>query len=249
MKKLGLQLYTVRDFLNSDEEIKALYEQIRSIGYSEIELFGTIENMETPSRIAKEIGLEISGTISNFKAYKDRERMVEFCKRFGIENLGFSASEFNNEDEIERFISEANDLAEYLDQYGIVISYHNHSHEFRKYGSEKTAYEMMAEGFDKRIGFVLDTYWVQHGGGDIRYWIERLKGRLTTLHMKDMKREGNNVVTYAAVGEGNLWWDGIIEASTRAGVKHFVVEQDECDRDPLECAGESAAFLKEYINQ
>lgn len=250
MKNIGLQLYTVREHLNSDDEIRALFGQIRNIGYTEIEPFGTIENMETPARIANEMGFDISGTISNFKAYEDREKTVEFCRRFGIKNLGISASEFESADEVERSIEEANNLAEYLDKYGITVLYHNHSHEFRKYENGKTAYEMMADGFDKdKIGFVLDTYWIQHGGGDIRHWIEKLDGRLTTLHMKDMKRVENNAVTFAAVGKGNLWWDGIIAAAEKAGAKHFVVEQDACDRDCIECISDSAQFLKRYISE
>lgn len=250
MKKIGLQLYTVREYLNSDETIKNLFARIKSMGYTEVEPFGAIENMETPSRIANETGLAISGTISNFKAYENREKTIEFCQKFGIKNLGISASEFESANEVERFIEAANSLAEYLDAHGIAISYHNHSHEFRKYENKKTAYEMMADGFDKdKIGFVLDTYWIQHGGGDIRYWIERLTGRLTTLHMKDMKWVKNNAVTFAAVGEGNLWWDGIIEAAEKAGAKHFVVEQDVCDCDSIECIKDSAEFLKKYINK
>lgn len=250
MKNIGLQLYTVREHLTSDEKIKALFEQIRNIGYTEVELFGATENLEAPVRIANETCLGISGILSDLKAYEDRENTVEFCRRFGINNLGFSASEFESADEIERFIGEANNLAEYLAKYGITISYHNHSHEFRKYENGKTAYKMMTDGFDRdKIGFVLDTYWVQHGGGDIRHWIEKLDGRLTTLHMKDMKRVGNNAVTYAVIGEGNLWWDGIIAAAEKAGAKHFIVEQDVCDRDSVECIKDSAAFLKRFINK
>ncbi len=108
----------------------------------------------------------------------------------------------------------------------------------------------MTDGFDKdKIGFVLDTYWIQHGGGDIRHWIEKLSGRLTTLHMKDMKRVKNNAVTFAAVGEGNIWWDGVIAVAERAGAKHFIVEQDACDRDSIECIKDIAAFLKKYLSK
>lgn len=248
MKSIGLQLYTVREYLKGDEKIRNLFEVIKNAGYTEIEPFGEIENMELPSQIANEMGLGIAGTISNFNAYKDYEKTVEFCQKYKIKNLGFSASEFNTANEVKKFIDDANAMAEYLDKYGISISYHNHSHEFRKYENRKTAYEMMENNFDKnKIGFVLDTYWIQHGGGDIRHWINKLTGRLTTLHLKDMKRVENNMVAFAPIGYGNLWWDGILEEAYKAGAKHYVVEQDICDKDPIDCIKESAEYLKKYI--
>lgn len=49
------------------------------------------------------------------------------------------------------------------------FTYHNHSHEFIRLENGKTAMEMLMEGLDsKNTTFVLDTYWVQHGGGDPR---------------------------------------------------------------------------------
>lgn len=248
MKSIGLQLYTVREYLKSNEDIRNIFEVIQSAGYTEIEPYGEIENMELPLKIANEMELSIAGTISSFNAYTDYEKTVEFCQKYRIKNLGFSAGEFNHANEVKKFIDDANAMAEYLDKYGISIAYHNHSHEFKKLENGKTAYEMMESGFDKdRMGFVLDTYWVQHGGGDIRHWINKLTGRLTTLHLKDMKRVENNLVTFAAVGCGNIWWDGIIEEAQKAGTKHYVVEQDRCDKNPIDCIKESAEYLKKYI--
>ena len=65
--------------------------------------------------------------------------------------------------------------------------------------------------------------------------------------MKDMKRIENNQVTYAPLGEGNLWWEGIIAKAEEIGVRHFIVEQDECDGDSLECAKRSIAYIKKYL--
>ena len=177
MKSIGLQLYTVREYLKSNEDIRNIFEVIQSAGYTEIEPYGEIENMELPLKIANEMELSIAGTISSFNAYTDYEKTVEFCQKYRIKNLGFSAGEFNHANEVKKFIDDANAMAEYLDKYGISIAYHNHSHEFKKLENGKTAYEMMESGFDKdRMGFVLDTYWVQHGGGDIRHWINKLTG-------------------------------------------------------------------------
>lgn len=45
------------------------------------------------------------------------------------------------------------------------------------------------------------------------------------------------------IGNGNLYWDGIIEASLNSGVKHFVVEQDSCPGDPFDSLKISSDYL------
>ena len=111
----------------------------------------------------------------------------------------------------------------------------------------KLIMDMLIEGLDPiNTGFVLDTYWVQHGGGDVRYWIEKLAGRIDILHLKDMaKSDGNEPPQYITeVGNGNLYWEGIIETALRTGVKSFVVEQDTCPGDPFDSLRKSADYLR-----
>ena len=114
----------------------------------------------------------------------------------------------------------------------------------------RTMMEMLAENMDpKYTSFVLDTYWVQHGGGDVRYWIEKLSGRIDILHLKDMmvlKREdGTRYQNYTEIGQGNLYWQGIMEAAEKAGVRYYVVEQDTCPGDPFE----SLKISSDYIHR
>ena len=94
--------------------------------------------------------------------------------------------------------------------------------------------------------FCLDTYWVQHGGGDVRYWIEKLSGRIDILHLKDMKMGLDGVPAITSVGDGNLYFKGIVEAAEKAGVKHYIVEQDTnfVDNDPLKASKNSAEYIK-----
>ncbi|MBS3764657.1 MAG: sugar phosphate isomerase/epimerase, partial [Planctomycetes bacterium] len=52
---------------------------------------------------------------------------------------------------------------------------------------------------------------------------------------KDMIVTKEREVRFAEIGEGNLNWDGIIEASEEGGVVYAMVEQDNCyGRDPFE---------------
>ncbi|MCX7917348.1 MAG: sugar phosphate isomerase/epimerase, partial [bacterium] len=71
----------------------------------------------------------------------------------------------------------------------------------------------------------IDTYWVQYGGGDPAYWIERYKGRVSQVHFKDMGIIKNQQVM-PPIGNGNLNWEKIIKACKKAKVKYCLIEMD-----------------------
>jgi len=60
-----------------------------------------------------------------------------------------------------------------------------------------------------------------------------MKGRLPVLHLKDMGIKDNKPIMME-VGEGNLNWEAIIKAAQDAGTKWYLVEQDICQRPPIE---------------
>ena len=109
MKKIGIQLYTVRDRMTKEQNIKKLFQDLKAVGYDEVEIFGNIENMLPALKCAAELGLEIAGTICNLNDYSDREKTVKWCRDFGIKCLGVSASEFASAEEVEKFIQLKNE--------------------------------------------------------------------------------------------------------------------------------------------
>ena len=79
----------------------------------------------------------------------------------------------------------------------------------------------------------LDTYWVQHGGGDPALWVKKMKNRMPVVHFKDLVIL-NGQPTMAEIGEGNLNWPAILAACKEANVEWYAIEQDVCQRDPFE---------------
>ena len=63
------------------------------------------------------------------------------------------------------------------------------------------------------LGFTLDTYWVQYGGGNPAEWIERLSGRVPCIHLKDYAYDQK----MAVIGEGNINFDKVFEKAEKAG--------------------------------
>jgi len=50
---------------------------------------------------------------------------------------------------------------------------------------------------------------------------------------------------FTEVGRGVIGWKKIFKAAPQGGMKHFYVEQDECDRDSLE----SIKISYDYLHQ
>lgn len=248
-KKFGLQLYTVRENLGSAEEIEETFSKIKSIGYDTIQTYSGIKSVSPKKlgNLAKNAKLEVCGAFVDFEMMKtDGEKSNETALALGTKDLGTSWMSFENEDEIISLLDGINRSAENLAPYGIKFSYHNHYKEFERY-KDATAFDFLMNNTPAdKVSFCFDTYWAQLGGVDVREYIRRLSGRLDILHLKDYCIKNGNIV-FAPVGDGNLFWDGIIKEAENAGVKHYVVEQDNCgDMDVFEAIERSREFLEKY---
>ena len=65
-----------------------------------------------------------------------------------------------------RFAREASEVAARLAEGGLTFSYHNHSFELERYNGRTGLEILYAESDPKYFKSELDTYWIQHGGGD-----------------------------------------------------------------------------------
>ena len=246
IKKLGVQLYTIRDTMNNAENIRASFKKLKELGYDQAQTAGCAIPYTEFGKIAAEEGIEIIGTHDDFgKMVNDFEGALADHQALGCKIMGVGgAGGHSTAAEWMEYVGQVNDLAKKLAPLGMTYTYHNHSHEFIKLDNGQTVMELLMENLIPGANFCLDTYWVQHGGGDVRHLIEKLTGRLDVLHLKDMGRNDNGQFI-TEIGNGGLWWEGIIDAAEKAGVKYYVVEQDTRPGDPFE----SLKISSEYIHK
>lgn len=247
IKKLGVQLYTVRDFMQTEEDVRETFRKLKALGYDQAQTAGCAIPYEVFGQLAKEEGIEIVGTHDNFQlmcddfdaALKNHQALNTMYMGVGILNKHTAA-------EYEEFVKKANIVGEKLAPYGGRFTYHNHSHEFAALDDGRKGWNILVEGLNpETTSFVLDTYWIANAGGDVINWINKLSGRVDILHLKDKSVTPKSQNTYICeIGVGNLNWDGIIEAAHKAGVKYFVVEQDTCPGDPFDSLKISAEFIR-----
>lgn len=244
MVTIGVQLFTVRDLLgeHAEETIRA----IGKIGYTTVQLAGDAESIRASAKACKAVGMPICGILASLEVYHEMgEELFSLCKEYEITDLGVS-SFFTDLATAKEFVADANAFAKTAAKHGCTFSYHNHGHEFVRAENGTRVMDVFLGGFDPSIKLMPDTYWLHDGGMDVRCFLEQTQGRVDCLHLKDLKRteEGH---TFAEVGRGNLWFEGILQTAKNCGIKTLVVEQDVCDHSPLESIAISYQTVKTIL--
>lgn len=243
---LAAQLYTLRDFLKTPAEVASALKKVRQIGYQAVQVsgLGPIEP-ERLGEAADQAGVRIVATHIAFDRIRSQvEQVIAEHQLWGCRHvaIGGLPAEYRSEDGYHRFAREASDAARPLVAAGLTFSYHNHSFELERFGG-RTALEILYTESDPAVfSAEIDTYWIQHGGGNPVAWLQSLKGRCHVVHLKDMAMKGSQQL-FAEVGEGNLDWPNILGACREAGVEWYIVEQDTCQRDPFDSLGLSLRNL------
>lgn len=250
---IAAQLYTLRDYTKTPEQIVSTLERVRSIGYQAVQLsgIGQIEPMNLKS-ITDRLGIVICAThtaydrlIGDLDAVIKEHQLLKCC----YVGLGAMPVKFRKDAYSYReFMRIIDPIARELADKGLKFVYHNHHFEFEKYNGI-TGMEILLHETDPAVfSFELDTYWVQSGGANPVDWIRKMSGRIDVIHFKDMSIIDNQQA-FAEIGEGNLNWSDIIVACRESHIKWYAVEQDRCYRDPFESMEISFKYLSEYSGE
>ena len=246
---IAAQLYTLREFTKTPGDIAQTLKKVKEMGYQAVQTsaLGPIDPKEL-KKIVDDLGLAICATHVAYERLRDdtaavaAEHILWGCKYPAIGGLPGS---YRNAEGFHKFAKEASEVARKLKTYGLTFGYHNHSFELEKFG-DKTGLRILYDESDPEVfTSEIDTYWVQHGGGDPAAWIRSLKGRAHIVHFKDMTMKGSTQLM-AEVGEGNLNWPAILDACKEAGVRWYIVEQDTCQRSPFESLAISLRNMKKW---
>jgi sugar phosphate isomerase/epimerase len=234
---IAAQLYTLRDYLKTSDDIARTLPRVAAMGYRAVQLsaLGPIET-DRLKRLLDDAGLAVAATHAGFERLRDEpSAVVEEHRTLGCDYVavGSLPQSYRSAEGYARFAREASEVARSLKAHGLTFGYHNHSFELERFDG-RTALAILCEESDPAVFTAeIDTYWIQHGGGDPAAWIRHMAGRCPVVHLKDMTMRGSQQLM-AEVGEGNLNWPAILDACRAAGVRWYIVEQDTCQRDPFD---------------
>jgi sugar phosphate isomerase/epimerase len=237
--KIAAQLYTVRDFLKTPEDIAASLKKVKQIGYDSVQVSGVgpIDSKELKA-LADQEQLTICATHIPYSDFDNIDEVIKKhqiwdCKYVG---LGGLPPEYRTSKEgYSKFAKEFSEVGRKLHDAGLKFIYHNHEFEFVKFDG-RTGMDILFEESDPDVfDFELDLHWVQAGGADPVEWIRKVDGRMKVVHLKDWAVTADRERRFAEVGEGNMNYPAILKACDAAGVEWGAVEQDQCyGNDPFD---------------
>lgn len=249
IEKLGFQAWSVKEHMQDKEGIRNTFQRLGAMGYDNVQTAGKmVVSYEEYAQLAKEAGLTVCGTHANFDEMEaDPQQAMENHRILGTNIIGIGGYGVSSMAEVDTLIKRVNNFANIIGKEGFKFTYHNHHHEFRKLDGGITVMDRLINEFDPDVvSFCLDTYWVQAGGYDVRHMMERLAGRIDILHLKDMVINRDSSYQSTEIGNGNLWWDGIIPLAEQIGVKYYVVEQEAFTMDQFESMRRSSEYLQQF---
>jgi len=257
MMRLATQLYTVREQIRDRSGFASSLRRIADIGYAGVQLsaVGAMDT-EVPAVSAREagslladLGLHAVATHRPWSRLRDdTDREIAFHQELGCDfaAIGSLPNEYavQGATGFRRFLEDAAPIVARLKDAGIRFGYHNHSHEFQtdSPAGRSTWFDTFVDLGGSDFHLEIDVYWAWHAGVDPALLLRRCRGRAPVIHLKD-RCVGPDGPEIAAVGEGNLPWEGILSAAHDSGVEWLAVEQDTCRRDPFDCLASSFRFL------
>ena len=260
MSKIGLQVWTVRNQMA--QSIPNTVKAIADAGYYQAEL-GSVLDADPIIAACKDNGLAVTSSFINWEAIANPTRrgvpsidsIIEKAADLNLKHLVFGyigKGQRETADHYKRHADNANAAAAKAKEAGIKMCYHNHSFEFAQLPTGEYGWDIFVDRFDNELmPFEVDVFWVKIGGRDPIDAINKLKGRITQIHLKDLKagtatetdegRVANDA--FQELGNGNIDMLTVMSAASAAGAEQCHVEQDQSP-DPIASINTSINYLR-----
>ena len=257
--KVGLQLYTLRDYIGKD--VKGVLAKVAKAGYNEVETYGYSPQTHfwglTPKEFKATLaanGLttssghyEMNGFVrdGNAEALKPYLDAAQACGQTYLVVPHLDEQLRKTPEDLKTIAARVNQAGALCKAAGLKLAYHNHDFEFKPVGGT-TLYDVLLRETDPAlVDFELDLYWVVRAGQDPLKLFAAHPKRFPLWHVKDMDRA--QPARNTEIGSGSIDFKKIFEHAKTAGLQHLFMEQEYFGMDAYQSITQSAAYIKKKL--
>jgi len=248
---VGLQLYSVRNLL--PKNFQGTLDQLVAAGYKEVEAAGYYDKTAADfGNALQSAGLKCVSTHHALAELKSKlNQLIEYGQALGLEYIICSwagvrrdpsrTGELNLDDW--RYVADQfNAIGEKVKAAGMTFGYHNHTIEFGAENGVVFYDELLKHTDPKLVVFEMDCGWVVAGGHNPVEYLRRFPERFPLFHIKDLVKVPDGKWRNVVMGKGGIDYRPILRAAT--GIKHYFIEQEEFQEDPMTELREDADYMK-----
>jgi sugar phosphate isomerase/epimerase len=258
---VGLQLYSLRDQLPKD--VKGVIAKVAAAGYKEVETFGYSKqngfwglDAKAFSGLLKANGLKTPSGHFDMNEYLVHDKTDAFETYLEAANItgmtyiiipSINGEVLKSADQFKQVAEKMNKAAEICKKSGLQLGYHNHNFEWKPIDGTTFYDTILKETDAKLVHMEMDIFWVVRAGQDPVKLFEQHPGRFALCHIKDRDKTQTDLNT--EIGKGSIDFKIILSHAKLAGLKHFIVEQENyINIDPFVSIAESAAYVKNVLH-
>ncbi|MBR5552818.1 MAG: sugar phosphate isomerase/epimerase [Clostridia bacterium] len=219
--KLGLQLFSLIDIMNTQDGLRKVMKIAADAGYDGVEFAGfhglTMDevNEELKKNNLVTAGIHLGwGSMSLEDLHNDPMAIVKDAKKIGAHSVVIPSFGGKTREEWITFAKQINEYGKMFNDSGIIFGYHNHRHEFEKFDGEYII-DILLENCDpKNVFWELDPRHIVIAREDPVAFAKKYCGRVPVLHMRDIEKlTGPDTADDTAVGSGIVDIPGVVAAS------------------------------------
>lgn len=248
---IGLQLYSVRNLLPKDFE--GTLQKLAAAGYKEMEAAGYFDKTAADfGNALQKAGLKCVSTHHQLMQLKTQfDQLIEYGQAIGLEYIICSSANVHrdptrkgelNLDDWRYVADQFNAIGAKVKAAGMTFGYHNHVVEFETENGIVFFDELLKRTDPNLVKFQMDCGWVVGGGHNPVDYLTKFPERFPLLHVKDMVKQPDGKLRNVVMGKGFIDYKPIFRAAT--GLKHYFIEQEEFEGDPMTELREDADFMK-----
>jgi sugar phosphate isomerase/epimerase len=232
--QIALQLFTVRE--EAAKDYIGTLEKVAQIGYKGVEFagYGDLPASEIRKCLDR-TGLKAVASHVRIEILKENlDAAIDYSLEIGNKYIICPRANGESREDYLNHAKYFNEVGEKCRKKGIAFGYHNHAHEFVKYGEEYAFDTIFGNTDPELVKVELDAYWAKFAGVDPLEFLKKYSGRYSTVHVKDMEPGEEKAIT--EVGSGIMDVKGIVKAAEAGGAQWVVAEIDRSRLTPMDRA-------------